>query len=162
MRILHEIYGLVIDNTMGFDRLRETSEYGGGLQQFAFGIINRGGVIDEFFFTIIYVITVYIIALSCFKLIDRVPDSILRWAGAGVKSFGDTYQDPAAQLTQYAAIGGFVVGERAIGGVTQLGKAMGQGIGSTGPVRNFIRSGRGTLFADEVPTIERARGITRE
>ncbi len=165
VRILHEVFELVVDNALGFDNKKLTPAdnggYGTDLKEFALNLINKKSIIDEFFFTIIYVITVYIIALSSFKLIDRVPDSILRWAGAGVKSFGDTYQDPAAQLTQYAAIGGFVVGERAIGGVSQLGKAMGQGAATVSPqIRNAVRNGVGgrriTIFEDEVNIIEKA------
>ncbi|MCB9963543.1 MAG: DotA/TraY family protein [Rhodospirillales bacterium] len=126
VRILHEIFDLVVDNAMGFDDKNLHVDLG----VYTLTLENKRAIIDQFFFTIIYVLMVYVIGLSCFKLIDMVPNSILRWAGAGVRSFGDTYQDPAEGLTQYAAVGGYVVGERAIGGIRQAGGVVGQGIGA--------------------------------
>ncbi len=46
------------------------------------------GMIDQFFLSIFYVMIVYSIGVSCFKLIDILPDNIMRWSGAGVQSMG--------------------------------------------------------------------------
>ena len=135
VRVLHEVFDLVVQNVTGFDE----DEFLGGATPppFIYGeytpeLQYKRSIIDEFFFTIIYVMTVYMIGLSSFKLIDFIPDSILRWAGAGVSSFGDKYQDPAESLTQYAAIGGYVVGRQALGGARQAGGALGQAMGRGG------------------------------
>ncbi len=56
------------------------------------------GPLDEFFFTVIYAIIVYMLALGNFKLIDQVPNAILRWMGATVSTFKDNSGDPAGEL----------------------------------------------------------------
>lgn len=152
VRVLHEVWSLVITNVMGFDE----SEPARVVAPFNVSLLTdqfRRNIIDEFFFTLIYVMTVYMIGLSCFKLIDQIPQSILRWAGAGVSSFGDKYEDPAGSLTQYAAIGGYLVGRQAIDGMRSGGKAFGQlqsrltgNRGMTNPIfpneRNLMRGPR--------------------
>lgn len=47
------------------------------------------GPIDQFMFTIIYVVIVYMIAMSCFKLIDQIPFALLRFMGVTVSTFRD-------------------------------------------------------------------------
>ncbi|OIN87825.1 MAG: hypothetical protein AUJ12_00540 [Alphaproteobacteria bacterium CG1_02_46_17] len=90
------------------------------------------GPIDQFFYTVMYAVVMYIMALSSFKLIDLIPNKILRWMGASVDTFGDMAGDPAQNLTNYAAIGGSQMTSGMIrslrGGVGALGKAA-QGIG---------------------------------
>lgn len=44
-------------------------------------------VVDGFFYTIVYTIIMYILALSSFKLIDLFPKNILRWMGAHADPF---------------------------------------------------------------------------
>ena len=87
------------------------------------------GVIDQFFFTVIYTIVCYMMALASFKLIDRIPDNILRWAGAGVSSFGDINQDQVDSLSRYAAMGGMTMGNQAAGAITKLGGGLGRTVG---------------------------------
>lgn len=43
--------------------------------------------LDRMFFSIVYIVFVYMIANSSFKLIDRIPNSFMRWFGGGLKSF---------------------------------------------------------------------------
>ncbi len=95
----------------------------------------RKNVVDEFFFTVIYTIVVYMLALASFKLIDKIPDNILRWAGAGVSSFGDMDNDHADGLSRYAAYGGMTVGNQAAGAVVDLSKGMGGTVG--GQLKSF-------------------------
>lgn len=125
VRILHEIFGLVVDNLLGHEDDNLNVEFG----TYTMTLENKRAVIDEFFFTIIYTMIVYITALSCFKLIDLIPNSILRWGGGGAKTFGDTSEDPAEGLTQYAAMGGYVMGQRVMSGVNQAGAGAGQAFG---------------------------------
>ncbi len=56
------------------------------------------GPIDELFYTIVYVIIVYMIGLSCFKMIDSIPNNIMRWMGVTVSTFQEHAGDPAADL----------------------------------------------------------------
>lgn len=57
------------------------------------------GPLDELFFTAIYVIIVYMLGMSCFKLVDQVPNNIMRWMGVVVSTFHETAGDPAGELT---------------------------------------------------------------
>jgi conjugal transfer/type IV secretion protein DotA/TraY len=63
------------------------------------------GPLDELFFTVIYAVVVYMLALSCFKLIDSVPNQILRFIGASVSTFQEGAGDPAGQLTSQVSSG---------------------------------------------------------
>ena len=63
------------------------------LQQKISMVMNKRGVIDTFFFTIIYAVLCYMIALSSFKLIDQVPNQILRWMGEQIKTIQEDGQD---------------------------------------------------------------------
>lgn len=56
------------------------------------------GPIDELFYSVVYVIMVYMIGLSCFKLVDLIPNNIMRWMGVTVSTFHETAGDPASEL----------------------------------------------------------------
>lgn len=56
------------------------------------------GPLDEFFLTALYAIIVYMLALSCFKLIDQIPNNIMRWMGVTVSTFQEHAGDPAGEL----------------------------------------------------------------
>jgi conjugal transfer/type IV secretion protein DotA/TraY len=49
----------------------------------------KSGSIDLFFYTILYAVLAYMMALSCFKLIDQIPAEILRWIGSEAKNIID-------------------------------------------------------------------------
>jgi conjugal transfer/type IV secretion protein DotA/TraY len=119
VRVLNFIWALVIDNLTGFAGGQDTV-----VASFYDVVIHRD-IVDQFFFTIVYTIIVYMMATASFKLIDTLPDNILRWMGAGVSSFGDINDDPTEGLTRYAAIGGMTFGQKASEGVVQLGKGIG-------------------------------------
>lgn len=88
------------------------------------------GPLDEFFFTIIYTILVYMIGTSCFKLIDDIPNKILRWMNAEVSSFADNAGDAAEGLMRYVTLGG-----------SQFGSQLGQSLsGLSGGARETINS----------------------
>ncbi len=121
VRVLNFIWSLVTQNLAGYDGDPTLSLPG----QFEF----ERSEIDELFFTIIYAIIVYMMAIAAFKLIDKIPDNILRWAGASVSSFSDINQDPTEGLTRYAALGGLTAGQQIAGGVRELGAGAGGAIG---------------------------------
>ncbi len=81
--------------------------------------------VDQLFITIVYAFLAYMLALNCFKLIDAIPDGILRWVGGSTKSFSDIAGDPAEKMTEYTSIGGRMV----TGEVMEAANAMGGGIG---------------------------------
>lgn len=81
----------------------------------------KRGVIDEFFFTVIYTIIVYMLATPCFKLVDLIPDGIMRWIGSGITPFGAMDGDPAEGLMKYVSAGAGVLG----GKLKSSGKSFG-------------------------------------
>ena len=72
--------------------------------------------VDELFYTAIYVILVYMIGLSCFKLIDLIPNKILRWCGTTLETFQESAGDPAGQMTQSVYKGGTLLTGKLKGG----------------------------------------------
>ena len=89
----------------------------------------KGTPLDQFFYTIIYTVVCYMLATASFKLIDKIPDNILRWAGSGVSSFGDIDQDHVESLNRYAATGGMTVGTQAVGAVRGFSGGLGSTLG---------------------------------
>jgi conjugal transfer/type IV secretion protein DotA/TraY len=116
VKILHQIWPLVTSNMTGFEANSLTPPPPAGLG----GTVWFRGIVDQFFFTLIYTFVVYMMALASFKLIDMVPDYIMRWMGASVATFGDIYKDEVGGMPSRFAIG---VGA----GMQQLGSAAGQG-----------------------------------
>lgn len=122
VRVLNFIWMLVTENLGGFN---------------SDPLIGAGGnfslkrsIVDEFFFTVLYAAIVYMMATASFKLIDRIPDEILRFSGQGVSSFSDINQDPI-ELQRYAAMGGITVGQTAVGSIRESAAAIGGGVGRT-------------------------------
>ena len=69
------------------------------------------------------------LATASFKLIDSIPDNILRWGGIGVSAFGDTNQDALDGLQRYVAMGGMIQGQQITGGAMQAFSGTGRGLG---------------------------------
>jgi conjugal transfer/type IV secretion protein DotA/TraY len=85
----------------------------------------RRSIVDEFFYTVLYAMLLYMIGLASFKMIDLVPNNILRWMGAGVSSYADQAGDPKEGLVQYAAMGGYKIGGDILGATNKLGGGLG-------------------------------------
>lgn len=66
------------------------------------------GLVDVFFFTIMYILLVYMLANSCFQIIDKIPNGFMnRWFGQGAKSFAQVtyaHDSPAKNFTSYTFI----------------------------------------------------------
>jgi len=45
------------------------------------------------------------LGMSSFKLVDTMPNNILRWMGQSVATFGDQREDPAANIVSRASMG---------------------------------------------------------
>jgi hypothetical protein len=96
VRVLHDIWSLVTTNLTGFNEgLAATSTAPAGstgtLSQFR-------DKIDQFFFTVIYAIIVYMLGTSSFKLITHIPAKVMRWMGANVEAFNDNAEEVAQGL----------------------------------------------------------------
>jgi len=70
------------------------------------------------------------LALASFKLIDKIPDNILRWAGAGVSSYGDIDQDQVESISRYATSGGMTIGNQASSAIVGTSKGVGGVLGN--------------------------------
>ncbi len=109
---LHSSYDLVIENVGG------SSPGDIGDADFSPAQLSYyRGAIDEFFFTMVYAVIVYMLGTSCFKLIDDIPNNILRWMGQSVQTFNDQRGDQAESLSSMTTIGA----QQTFGGV---GKAL--------------------------------------
>lgn len=104
--VLNDIFTLVVSNVGGFDQEASTTAGLAGLEN-----MLRGPV-DELFYSIIYTVTCYMIGLSSFKLIDQVPNEILRWAGFTVKAFQEEMKDVGEQISgQVSSKGNIIAGK---------------------------------------------------
>lgn len=74
--------------------------------------------LDDLFYTLIYTLMVYMIALSCFKMIDLIPQNIMRWFDASITVHGFTadQEDHGKALVQSSQMGMHKV-QDATGGV---------------------------------------------
>jgi len=137
VKVLNEVFALAVSNLSGYSTANE------GVCDTAFptspgaptgSVDYMRGPIDEFFFTVVYAILVYMIGMACFKLIDLIPNQILRWMGAGVSTFNDNAGEPAEGLVTKLAVGGGIMG----GQLQQAGSAAGQVGGSLASVASKL------------------------
>lgn len=98
--VLHSIFPMVTNNVSGYNIGYELS----GIAPTS-TLDSMRGKVDQFFFTVIYAIIVYMIGMSSFKLIDTIPNNILRWMGSSVATFNDQREDPAQGLMSKASVG---------------------------------------------------------
>lgn len=117
--VLHDVWETVVANLVGHSPAEA-----------AVGTIEKmRSKLDQFFYTIIYTILVYMIGMSSFKLIDLIPDNILRWMGASVSSFSEMTKDPADRLVQFSLMGANRMGSQmqgAMGSLSSLGNLQGR------------------------------------
>lgn len=90
---LDSVFNLAVMNVGGFDMTTISS---GGTDLFA--DVAREGM-DMLFYTAIYAMLVYMIATSSFKLIDILPNAVMRWGGTNTMSFNDQ-TDPMSEISK--------------------------------------------------------------
>ncbi len=137
VRTLNGIFPMVTANLTGFDA--ESPK----VSEKVLGIEFKRAVVDEFFFTVIYTVIVYMIGLASFKMIDMVPNNILRWMGNSAASFAANEQIEGSMGTfiNYAAISGAGLTSKAAGAANQLAKVGGNVVGLPfGLIANATRS----------------------
>ncbi|USO04240.1 MAG: DotA/TraY family protein [Rhodospirillales bacterium] len=135
--ILHDLFAFVVYNITG-----TAMDMGSGTDMLGVSAGGTGGtvddgltefrryIVDEFFFTIVYAVVMYMMALASFKMIDLVPQQVLRWIGDAVSTFADQSGDPKEGLVKYAAVGGYTVGGQVMGAVNTGLKGTGQAAGA--------------------------------
>ncbi|MFA5592847.1 MAG: DotA/TraY family protein [Micavibrio sp.] len=133
VKVLNSIFYLVLSNLSGHyvtegltecfqppkGSTAETAQAASG-QPLSEAMFKRG-VIDEFFYTVVYTIIVFLMAVPCFKLVDLIPDYAQRWLGSGVTPFGAQDGDPADNMIMYVSMGAGGIGGKLEG----LGGAFG-------------------------------------
>jgi hypothetical protein len=115
VRALNLIWGLVLGNLTG----------NAGFAAVAGSAIAPRDIVDQFAFSIVYIIITYMLAIASFKLIDRIPDNILKFMGPGVSSFSDINPDATEGLSRYVAQGGLIMGQKATDGISKASSGLG-------------------------------------
>ncbi len=131
VKVLNQVFYLVLSNLAGHYVTGDTGCFAPPGVDSAEVMTEANfvsGTIDEFFYTVIYTIIVYLFAIPCFKLVDMIPDHVMTWLGAGISTFGSQDGDPADGLMRYVSIGAAGVGsnlQQGFGGAMgKLSKAM--------------------------------------
>ncbi len=90
---LNQVFDLLVQNVGGFDRTAELTGIGPSKLEF------KRSEFDQFMFTAMYVVMCYMLGQGCFKLIDEVPNTILRWFGVSAATITEGAGDAADQFT---------------------------------------------------------------
>lgn len=85
VKILNEIWPLVTSNLTGFNATTAKGIAAGEVGSLTYA----RSVVDKFFFTVMYAIVVYMMGMASFKLIDMLPDKVMRWMGTDASGFSD-------------------------------------------------------------------------
>ncbi len=111
INVLNEIFDIVVLNVTGYDMEAPPSA------EFTLDLEFIRSPVDKFLYTVIYAIIAYSLAVSCFKLIDAIPNNILRYSGAaGLKTYSELDPNPAQNLISLTTRGGAIVTTRLQGG----------------------------------------------
>ena len=126
IHVLNIIWDLVLNNATGFQINRPDIF---GMTQLATQNEYQRGVMDQFFFMILFVIVTYMLAIASFKLIDQIPNNIMRWAGVGVSAFGDMNAEQADAMGGYVSRGAMNIGQDVADAMRTGGAGLGGGLG---------------------------------
>ncbi len=118
--VLNAVFDIVTQNLAGYDIQQELASTPANS---TFKFIRSK--IDEFFFTVIYAILVYLIGMSSFKMVDTIPNNMLRWMGQSVASFNDSREDPAQNLVSKTSVGSQQALSKIGGGLQSIVRGMG-------------------------------------
>ena len=89
--VLNDIFSLVVGNVGG-------AAEGLVSDGTDFALADVRASIDELFFTIVYAVLVYMVGQSSFKLIDQIPNQILRWMSFSTQTFQEANKNAADEL----------------------------------------------------------------
>lgn len=132
VKVLNEAFYLIISNLSGHDPQSSELCFNNASENEAVQQVNTAnraelrdafrGPLDQFFFTVIYTIIVYLIGTTSFKLIDAIPNQLIqRWANVEIPSFSDGAGDSAEGLMKYITIGAERFGAPVGQSMAQLG-----------------------------------------
>ncbi len=119
VKVMNQVFYLVLSNLAGHYVSGDTGCFvppGSEPTEVMTENMFVSGTIDEFFYTVIYTIIVYLFAQPCFKLVDMIPDHAMTWLGSGISTFGSQDGDPAEGLMKYTSLGAARVGQGLQGG----------------------------------------------
>ncbi|MCK6418713.1 MAG: DotA/TraY family protein [Alphaproteobacteria bacterium] len=98
------IFGATVKILNGVFDLALSNLTGSGVEEAASmteGIVSLvRGPVDELFYTALYAVICYMLALSSFKLIDQIPNQILRWMGTGVSPLHEGVDSQVSGMTK--------------------------------------------------------------
>lgn len=80
---------------------------------------NIRGPIDKMFYLVMFTMLLYMIGVSSFKLVDQIPQSILRWVGGSVPTFVDQKEDITSSMVSRTAMAANQIFNQFTGGITQ-------------------------------------------
>ncbi len=123
--ILNQTFDLVTVNVGGFDVRAEAEGETADGETIQSSLEFARSAVDEFFFTVVYTIIVYLMGMSSFKLIDLIPNNILRWMGQSVATFNDQREDAAQTLVGKATVGANQTSSALGGGLKKIAGAGG-------------------------------------
>ena len=89
--VLNDIFNLLVTNVGGAAEGLVSDDPGFSMSEVRSGI-------DELFYTVIYAVLVYMVGQSCFKLIDQIPNQILRWMSFSTQTFQEANKNAAEEL----------------------------------------------------------------
>jgi hypothetical protein len=95
-------------------------------------LIKSGGSasgIEILIYAIIFAYICYISAINSFKLVDLIPNQILRWIGSGTPTFSDNREDAIGGNNQMALAAAGIVGGQMAGGLSEVAGGLGQAAG---------------------------------
>tara|TARA_R110002124_G_scaffold129483_1_gene290996 strand:+ start:298613 stop:301681 length:3069 start_codon:yes stop_codon:yes gene_type:complete len=91
--VLIDIWNIVIANVGG----------SGSTEELGLADSIRAPV-DKMFYLVMFTMLLYMIGVSSFKLVDQIPQSILRWIGASVPTFVDQKDDITSSLVSKSSM----------------------------------------------------------
>ncbi len=121
--VLNSVFDLVLSNLVGFTPAQNDD---GSLTQDSVASIRDS--FDKFFYSVAYAVLLYMMAMSCFKLIDLIPNSIMRFIGSQVNSFAEKEPPIADKMVQYTGIAGYTLSDDLARVAQGFGKASGEAI----------------------------------
>ena len=128
--VLNSVWDLVITNLVGHMPAGAAPVATPGAPAVTTGLIESlRNTVDKLFYTVVYAVVVYVIGLSSFKMIDLVPNYVLRWMGKGIRTIGEgeLSEDPGQGLLRNVSMGSSAMIDRFSGtSHTMMGMMMGR------------------------------------
>ncbi|HEY0901104.1 MAG TPA: DotA/TraY family protein, partial [Micavibrio sp.] len=101
VKILNEVWDLVVSNVTGFNATTAKTIAAGESGSLTY----YRGLVDRFFYTIMYAIVVYMMGMASFKLVDVLPGTIMRWISQEGGAFSDHDQSAVDGIMTKMSLG---------------------------------------------------------